>query len=238
MRNTETKINKFLTDGSLFRRPPSAVCCLVTVCCLLSAVCPGCTSYRPPVANLPWLTKLPGESSQALVPTSNHEALWEAIAEAVGMTFTIASEEPIRAFDNVLTEGRLETEPKISPSVLEPWHDDTVSLGSRIESTYQTIRRRAIVRAIPEENGFLVQVLVYCEREDLPKPIKSNASATLFQKTTPAERVTQQGPVLPNSSGWILIDRDPALEKQLLQQILYRFKNPPNLIRAAEPELF
>jgi len=216
--------------SSFFCRLLSAVCCLI----LLS----GCTFYRPPVSNLPWLTKLPGESSQALVPTNNHHALWEAIAEAVGMTFTIAREEPIRAFDNVLTEGRLETEPKIGASVLEPWHDDSVSFGNRIESTYQTIRRRAIVRAVPEENGFLVQVMVYCEREDLPKPIKSNAAATLFQKTTPAERVSQQGPLLPESRGWYLIGRDPALENQLLQQILYRFRNPPNLIRAAEPDLF
>jgi len=214
-------------------------CRLTVVCCLLSAVfLNGCASYRPPVSNLPWLTNSPSESSQALVPTNNHEALWEAIAEAVGMTFTIASEEPIKAFDNVLTEGRLETEPKISASVFEPWHDDTVTLGDRVEATYQTIRRRAIVRVTPEENGFLVQVSVYCEMEDLPRPIKSNASATLFQSTTPSERVVQPGPALPQSRGWYLTDRDPALEKQILQQILHRFRNPPNLIRAAEPELF
>ncbi|MCL2304223.1 MAG: hypothetical protein FWC43_02630 [Planctomycetaceae bacterium] len=223
---------------SVVGRLLSAVCRLTVVCCLLSAVFGGCASYRPPVSNLPWLTNSPNENSQELIPTHNHEALWEAIAEAVSLTFTIASEEPIRAFDNILTEGRLETEPKIGASVLEPWHDDSVTLGDRIESTYQTIRRRAVVRVIPEESGFLVQVIVYCEMEDLPKPIKSNASATLFQKTTPSERVTQQGPVLPESNGWFLIGRDPALEKQILQQILFRFRNPPNLIRAAEPELF
>ena len=209
------------------------------VCCLLSvALLSGCASYRPPVSNLPWLTNSPSENSQALVPTNNHEALWEAVAEAVGMTFTIASEEPIRAFDNVLAEGRLETEPKIGASILEPWHDDSVTLGDRVEATYQTIRRRAIVRAIPEEGGFLVQVSVHCEMEDLARPIRANASATLFQGTTPSERVTQQGPILSKSNGWYLLGRDPALEKQILQQILHRFRNPPNLIRAAEPNLF
>ena len=205
---------------------------------LLALISSGCASYRPPVSTLPWLTNSPNENSQALIPTNNHEALWSAISEAVGQTFTIASEEPIRVFDNVLTEGRLETEPKIGASLLEPWHDDSVTFGNRVESTYQTIRRRAVVRVIPEESGFLVQVVVYCEMEDLPKPIRSNAVATLFRKTTPDERVTQQGPVLPESNGWFLIDRDPALEKQILNQILYRFRNPPSLIRAAEPDLF
>ena len=205
---------------------------------LLALISSGCASYRPPVSNLPWLTKSPSENSQVLIPTNNHEALWAAISEAVGQTFTIASEEPIRVFDNVLTEGRLETEPKIGASVLEPWHDDSVALGNRVESTYQTIRRRAVVRVTPEEHGFLIQVVVYCEMEDLPRPIKSNAVATLFRKATPDERVTQQGPILPESNGWFLIDHDPALEKQILDQILYRFRNPPSLIRAAEPDLF
>jgi len=230
MRNKETQNDRF----SVPRCRSSVVLLLSVVCCLAS----GCTFYRSSFPNLPWLTKLPGESSQVLIPTNNHEALWEAIVEAVGITFTIASEEPIRAFDNVLTEGRLETEPKIGASVLEPWYDDSVTIGDRIESTYQTIRRRAVVRVIPEENGFLVQVVVHCEREDLAKPLKSNASAALFQHTTPSERVSQQGPILPESNGWYMIDRDPALEKQILQQILHRFRNPPNLIRAAEPDLF
>jgi len=233
MRNKETRNNMFSCH-----QPPVA-CRLTAVCCLLSAIfLNGCASYRAPVSNLPWLTNSPSENSQALVPTNNHEALWEAIAEGVNMTFTIAHEEPIKAFDNVLSEGRLETEPKIAASIFEPWHDDSVTLGDRVESTFQTIRRRAVVRAIPEENGFLVQVIVYCEMEDLPRPINANASATLFQKTTHAERITQQGPMLSESRGWYLLGRDPALEKQILQQILYRFRNPPNLIRAAEPELF
>lgn len=208
---------------------------------LLSAISLwGCASYKPPVSSLPWLTKSPTETSQTLVATNDYAGLWEAIAEAVGQTFVIAHEEPVRLQGNILTEGRLETEPKIASSVLEPWHNDSVSMEDRIESTFQTIRRRAVVRVVPEDRGFLVQVVVYCEMEDLSQPIRSHAGATLFQESAPSQRVVQQRPDFSQSNGWFMIanGRDPGLEKQILSQILYRFKNPPNLVRAAEPELF
>ncbi len=201
--------------------------------CLL-AVCWGCASYRAPIPELPWLTSSPTQNSQQLIPTSNHEQLWEAIVEAVGQTFTIAHEEPVRAYGNILTEGRLETEPKIGASVLEPWHNDSVSMGDRVESTYQTIRRRAVVRVTPEAEGFLVQVVVYCELEDLKKPIQSNVSGNFFRSSMQTDRIVQESPDQTESNGWFLTGRDPALEQRLLGQILYRFKNPPTLLRSPE----
>lgn len=226
----------FSTCGPL--REKAAFCRVFPLLILMVLAGPGCSSYRAKVPNLPWFTSSPTQSSQSLVPTQDHARLWEAIVAGVGETFTIASEEPIRLYDNVISEGRLETEPKIAASLLEPWHNDSVSLGDRMESTYQTLRRKAIVRVSPESDGFLVQVSVLCEMEDLSRPIQSNTSGGLLPSALPSERVSQSRLGEPQSNGWFLIDRDPALEQQLLRQILHRFKNPPNLIRAAEPELY
>lgn len=194
----------------------------------------GCASYRPPIPDLPWLTSSPTHNSQSLVPTSNPDLLWEAIVEAVGQTFTISREEPIRVYGNIMTEGRLETEPKIGSSLMEPWHNDSVSLADRTEATYQTIRRRAVVRVTPEMGGFLVQVVVYCEMEDLQRPIQSpTSSGTFFRTSNQSERVTQATPLISQSNGWFLTGRDPALEQKILEQILHRFNTPASLIRAA-----
>lgn len=171
-----------------------------------------------------------------MIPTSDYEGLWSAIAEAVGQTFTIANEEPIRMYDNVLTEGYLETEPKIGASLLEPWHDDSVRFQDRLEATYQTIRRRAIVRVTPEsDQGFLVQVSVSCEMEDLPQPIRGITGDVFLPSSISTERILQSDQGTSGSNGWFLFDHDHALEQQLLRQILYRFKHPPNLVRASEP---
>ncbi|MGL6193952.1 MAG: hypothetical protein ACRC2T_03930 [Thermoguttaceae bacterium] len=167
----------------------------------------------------------------------DHEALWEAVADAVGQTFTIASEEPVRVYDGIMTEGRLETEPKIGASVFEPWHDDSVSFNDRVEATYQTIRRKAIVTVIPEPDsyGFIVKVNVYCETEDLLRPMESNASGTFIKNVNTNNRIVNETKGNSEESAWFYSGRDIGLEQRLIDQILYRFNNPPSVIKAAEP---
>ena len=198
----------------------------------------GCASYRPPLPDLFGVNPATTQSSQTLIQTSDHERLWEAIAEAVSRTFTIASEEPILVYDNILTEGRMETEPKIASSLMEPWHNDSTTLAARVEATYQTLRKKAIIRVIPDTNGFLVTVTVLVEMEDLDRPIESNASGTFIKNANQYDRIVDENTGQPNSKGWFLYDRDTDLEKEMLEQIVYRFENPSCIVRPAEVPLF
>ena len=198
----------------------------------------GCVSYRPPLPDLFGMSSSTIQSSQTLIQTSDHERLWEAIAEAVSRTFTIASEEPVQVYDNILTEGRMETEPKIASSIFEPWHDDSTTLAARVEATYQTLRKKAIIRVIPDSNGFLVTVAVLVEMEDLDRPIESNASGTFIKTTSQTDRVVDASNSQSNSKGWFQYDHDTDLEKVILEQIVYRFNNPSKVIRRADVPLF
>ena len=78
-----------------------------------------------------------------LVQGGDHQSLWETVSDVIDDYFKIEREEPVRLIGDTLTEGRLETFPEPSPTILEPWRLDTASREQRIENTLQSIRRRA-----------------------------------------------------------------------------------------------
>ena len=105
-------------------------------------------------------------------------------------------------------------------TVLEPHRHDSVGWFNRWESTFQSIRRRAIVRVIPDPNGYLVEVVVLKELEDLPKPEKGTVGPSTFgsELTMPSQRLEEVVRTHP-SPRWIPMGRDPALEQRMLSDI-------------------
>ncbi len=93
---------------------------------------------------------------------------------------------------------------------------------NRWESTFQSIRRHATVRVIPDVNGYLVEVIVEKELEDLPKPEKATAGAAAFSDTLnitlPSDRMEGVSR-MRTSHRWISLGRDPALEQRMLADI-------------------
>jgi hypothetical protein len=80
----------------------------------------------------------------------------------------------------VLTEGRIDTFPITGSTIFEPWRRDSTPGYEKWHATLQSIRRRALVRLIPTEAGYLVDVVVQKELEDLDKPEHATAGgATL-----------------------------------------------------------
>lgn len=192
-------------------------------------------SFRPfAPREFSWQLNAPNSQNPIFLQTPDYNALWVTIVDVVDTHFEIARDTPIRLYNSVLTEGRLYTKPKIGASLMEPWHADSVGLNERFDCTLQTIRRRVTLRATPEAGGFLIEVMVYKEIEDLRSPMKSTASVANLRFEDDIDQFASQIDVDMNSAGWVLLGRDHAMEERILHEIVYRLKYPPKVIRSSK----
>jgi len=192
----------------------------------------GCSSSRPFTEREPsWKVNAPNSRNPIYVQTRDHEFLWSVVTDVVDNHFEIAREEPVRLYDSVLTEGRLDTQPKIAASITEFWHADSVGLGERIDCTFQTIRKKAIVRVIPVVGGFQIEALVYKELEDKKSPLKSPTSNANLRYQSDTDPYMGAIDIDLTPTGWIPLGRDTLMEDRLLLEILYRLKHPSKYIR-------
>jgi hypothetical protein len=154
------------------------------------------------------------------VPVVDEELAWDQIADVVSDYFTIAREQRARRVSDLPMEGRIETAPQTGATWLEPHQRDSVGRFNRWESTFQTIRRRAVVRVIPDAAGYLVEVVVDKELENLPKPEHATAGAATFRNDSslPSRRLEQNSRTRTSPS-WISLGRDTALEQRMLADI-------------------
>jgi hypothetical protein len=161
-----------------------------------------------------------------LVAWVHHELMWNQIVDVVDDYFRIQSELPVQQAGDVLTEGRIDTFPQGGATLLEPQRRDSVGRFNRWESTLQTIRRHAHLRVTPATGGFLVEVIVEKELEDLPRPERATAGASTFRNDTALERRSRDT-VHQAGLGWIPLGRDFALEQQILSEIQARLGGAP-----------
>lgn len=195
----------------------------------------GCSSYEPITSrDFSWRLNAPQSHNPILVENHNHEFLWSVLVDVIDNHFEIERQMPIRLHGNVLTEGHLETKPKIGASIAEPWHADSVGVAERFDCTTQTIRRRAEVHVVPESNGYTIDVKVFKELEDNSQPLRAAANASNLRFQDDVDEFAGKIDVDPSSAGWFIIERDAALENRLLLEIVYRLKNPPATIRPAK----
>ena len=150
------------------------------------------------------------------VAANNESVVWERTVDVLhDFRFEIARENKL--------DGIIETEYKVGSSLLEPWHRDSVGKENKLESTFQSIRRRAFVSVTAAEGGFLVSVEAFKELEDLAGLAANSAGGATFQESTPLQRdlnlvVGQSAP-----SGWIPLGRDIALEQEVLNALRTEF---------------
>jgi hypothetical protein len=156
------------------------------------------------------------------IPPVDREFLWNQSVDAIDDYFRIEREERVRLIGGVLTEGRIDTFPTVGSTVFEPWRVDSTPGYEKVHATLQSIRRRATLRVIPVEGGYLLDVVVQKELEDLDKPQHATAGgATLRHDGT---LVRQEGPPgrFSVTLGWIPIGRDLTLEQRILADISAR----------------
>ena len=175
---------------------------------LLLACLPGCAAVGHPTS----LQPAAAVANPIFVPGGDYRAVWERTVDVLHhYQFPIARENQL--------DGVIETEYKIGSGLLEPWQHDSVGFDERLESTLQSMRRRAFVSITPAEGGFLVGVEVFKELEDVGGLAANSAGGATFQENTPLQRdlnlvVGQTAP-----SGWIPVGRDPRLEQDFVRRL-------------------
>ena len=164
----------------------------------------------------PFQAMPPMDAHPLHVNVTNREWAWEQIVDIVDDYFRIEREQQVHLVGNVLTEGRIDTFPQIGGTIFEPQLMDSVGRYNRLESTLQTIRRRALVRVIPDSSGYLIDVEVYKELEDLPQPEHATAGAATFRNDAAlpshADRYVSRTEL---SDHWIQLGRDRDLEEEM-----------------------
>ncbi|HVU90126.1 MAG TPA: hypothetical protein VHD36_22535 [Pirellulales bacterium] len=204
----------------------------------LFAVLTGCATVKTPPPLFP---------NPVLAPPIDRDVFWDQLVAVVDDYFDIKSEDRVRLVDNMLTLGRIDTVPELGATLLEPWRKDSVGFYERLESTYQTIRRRALIQVVPTDNGgYMVDVAVYKELEDLRRPDHANAGDATFRNDDSLDRYNDQtqgptttldsfptygrarGPIGPQpfTLGWIPLGRDAVLEQRMIADLLKRLGAP------------
>jgi hypothetical protein len=174
----------------------------------------GCSSAGP--LRVPSLTRIfsprPVATNPLVVPSTDFDQVWNKTVAVVDKYFDIAEENRL--------SRKIVTQPKPGATLIEPWSWDSVTLTDRLESTFQTMRRFAIIKVDPAPTGgYLVKVEVHKELEDMVKPDRQMAGRAVFNNTFPVNRTREiLGPV-PAPLGWINRGRDSHLEQVILAGI-------------------
>ena len=158
------------------------------------------------------------------VPAIDREFLWNQTVDALDDYFRIEREDRVRLIGGVLTEGRIDTFPTTGSTLLEPWRGDSTSGYEKWHATLQSIRRRAIVRVIPSEGGYLLDVQVLKELEDLDKPEHATAGGATLRHDGSLVRQEGAGGRFSHTLGWIPLGRDASLEQKILVDIAARLQ--------------
>jgi hypothetical protein len=138
--------------------------------------------------------------------------VFEKVIDVLGEYFEIA-------YSNRY-DGRIETFPRIAPGYEQPWKPSTPIWYERLLATFQTIRHRAFVLIqLADDGGFFVQVIVYKELEDLPRPMRSTAGAAAFRSDSTVERQYEVIDPAVFERAWIPMGRDHLLEHAIGQKI-------------------
>ncbi|MCA9048079.1 MAG: hypothetical protein KDA89_05090, partial [Planctomycetaceae bacterium] len=156
----------------------------------------GCAADR-------WATSSPALVNSVQVPQNQFDAVWErSVAVLNDLHFTIARESKL--------EGVIETDYRAGSGLLEPWHQDSVGLAARMESTLQSIRRRVLVNFTNSAEGaVIVNVRALRELEDVPGPTATYAGGATFNEADPLTRDLDQVLGQSGASRWLPRGTDP-----------------------------
>jgi hypothetical protein len=177
-------------------------------------------SPPPPPELIPTETTGAIYPNPVLITISDPQCAWEAVVDVIDDYFKIEKEEPVRQIGGSINEGRIETYYQVSPTLLEPWRRDTAGEYERLENTMQTMRRRAVVRVLPAEAGYWIDIAVFKELEDLRRPEHASAGGATFRYDNSFTRVVNPSVGEAPAECWIDKGRDPVLEQRIIGHLL------------------
>jgi len=160
------------------------------------------------------------------LPAVPDDFLWLQVVDTVDDYFRIARQQPVLNRPGLTLEGRLETSYKVGGSVLEPWRKDSTPGFERLQSTLQSIRRRALVTVRPSPSGYQVEIVVQKDLEDTDRT--QYATETTAGTRHDGSRVSRGDDFddSPQTLGWIPLGRDTSLEQVILADLFGRVTQP------------
>lgn len=170
-------------------------------------------SNQPPESLLPNPLELP--------PVADDFA-WQQVVDVVDDYFRIVREQPVQNNGQIILDGSLETAYVVGASIFEPWRKDSTAGFERLQSTLQSIRRRAIVTMRPSGDGYVIEIVVQKDLEDTDRTqyaTETTAGVRHDGSIVRADDDVQDG---PQTLGWIPLGRDATLEQRILSDILGR----------------
>ena len=209
--------SRYVSDCIANRQLP-----IVFLVALALSVHVGCRSMSSggwePIADV----SLESRANPMPVPMVPREFVMDEVSDEVDDYFRILREQRIQLVDNILTEGWIDTEPRIGATLLEPWRHDSSRGFELRHATLQTVRRWARVRVIPADGRYLIDVKVYKELEDLVAPEHATVSGKIYRHDNALKDDWLEPDFTPPNLGWIPMGRDFTLEQTLLGHIQER----------------
>ncbi len=162
------------------------------------------------------------------LPPAEDGFVWSQVVDAVDDYFRIAREQPVQNREGLVLDGSIETSYRIGSSIFEPWRKDSTQGFERLQSTLQSIRRRAIVTVRPYAAAYQIEVIVQKDLEDTDRNQFATESATSTTMRHDGTIIRKQDGVddFPQTLGWIPLGRDTTLEQVILQDIVGRITQP------------
>lgn len=195
----------------------AALCAFVAITCSS-----GCARFHMPTGPDLGFGAPPAIENPMFVPAMDREFLWTQAVDAVDDYFRIEREERVRLIGGILTEGRIDTFPITGSTIFEPWRKDSTPGYEKVHATLQSIRRRGTMRVIPTEGGYLLDVMVHKELEDLDKPEHATAGGATLRHDGSIVRQEGAAGRYSVTLGWIPLGRDMTLEQRILADLRAR----------------
>lgn len=157
------------------------------------------------------------------VALTDRDFVMDQISDELDDYFRISREQRMQLVESILTEGWIETHPRVGSTLLEPWHRDSQRGFEKLHATMQTVRRFAKVRVVPSQDQYWIDLKIYKELEELPQPVGSTVAGRISRHDNSVDQDDIDALAQPNV-GWIPLGRDFALEQAILRNIQKRIE--------------
>lgn len=160
------------------------------------------------------------------LPPAADDFVWSQVIDSIDDYFRIAREQPVQNSDGIILDGRVETAYQVGGSLLEPWRKDSTAGFEKLQSSLQSIRRRAIITVRPQGAGYTVEVIVQKDLEDTDRSQYATETTSARRHDGTIVRRNDGYDDSPQTLGWIPLGRDTSLEQVILNDIFSRITKP------------
>ena len=160
------------------------------------------------------------------IPPSQDTFVWLQVVDTLDDYFRISREQPVQNSNGIVLDGRAETAYQVGASLIEPWRKDSTAGFERLQSTLQSIRRKATVIVRPQGAGYSLEVIVQKDLEDTDRSQFATESSISRRHDGTLTRTEDGYEDSPITLGWIPLGRDTSLEQVILRGIFERITKP------------